>query len=108
MSYQTNRPYGRRRTDGPLAADERKRLEDIRHDVDEDSSGLIRRYLRLVPTASFIRTLNAARLAADVSDVDTLLIARTDAHSATLITSDIDDYDRPWISGDADVDDPAT
>jgi len=47
MSYQTNRPYGRRRTDRPLSADERRHLEEIRHDVDEDSSGLIRRYLRL-------------------------------------------------------------
>jgi len=54
----------------------------------------------LVPTASFIRTLNAARLAADVCGVDTLVVARTDAHSATLITSDVDDYDRPWISGE--------
>jgi isocitrate lyase len=54
----------------------------------------------LVPTTSFIRTLNAARLAADVSAVDTLVVARTDAHSATLITSDIDAYDRPWISGE--------
>ncbi|HWC17053.1 MAG TPA: hypothetical protein VG498_08555 [Terriglobales bacterium] len=47
MRYQAYRPYGRRRTDNPLSADERKRLEEIRHDVDEDSSGLIRRYLRL-------------------------------------------------------------
>ncbi|MCC6889788.1 MAG: isocitrate lyase [Hyphomicrobiales bacterium] len=54
----------------------------------------------LVPTASFIRTLNAARLAADIAATDTLVIARTDAHSATLITSDIDDYDAKWISGD--------
>jgi isocitrate lyase len=53
----------------------------------------------LVPTASFIRTLSAARLAADVSGVETVLIARTDAHSATLITSDIDEPDRQWISG---------
>ncbi len=54
----------------------------------------------LVPTQTFIRTLNAARLAADVSGVDTLLIARTDAHSATLITSDIDERDHQWISGE--------
>ena len=54
----------------------------------------------LLPTASFIRTLNAARLAADVSGVDTILVARTDAHSATLITSDIDERDQPWISGE--------
>ena len=54
----------------------------------------------LVPTQSFIRTLNAARLAADVSGVDTVLIARTDAHSATLITSDFDERDLPWLSGE--------
>ncbi len=51
----------------------------------------------LVPTRTFIRTLNAARLAADVCGVDTLLMARTDAHSATLITSDIDDEDHAFI-----------
>ncbi len=51
----------------------------------------------LVPTRAFIRTLNAARLAADVCGVDTLLMARTDAHSATLITSDIDETDHPFI-----------
>jgi isocitrate lyase len=54
----------------------------------------------LVPTQTFIRTLNAARLAADVCDVPTVLVARTDAHSATLITSDVDDYDHPWIDRD--------
>jgi isocitrate lyase len=52
----------------------------------------------LVPTQTFIRTLNAARLAADVSGVETILVARTDAHSATLITSDIDERDHPWIA----------
>ena len=51
----------------------------------------------LVPTRTFIRTLNAARLAADISRTDTVLIARTDAHSATLITSDVDDCDARWI-----------
>ncbi len=51
----------------------------------------------LVPTRAFIRTLNAARLAADVCGVDTLLMARTDAHSATLITSDIDETDHTFI-----------
>jgi len=51
----------------------------------------------LVPTGQFIRTLVAARLAADVSDVPTILIARTDADSATLITSDADPRDRPFI-----------
>ena len=54
----------------------------------------------LVPSQNFIRTLNAARLAADVSGVETLIIARTDAHSATLITSDIDERDASWISGE--------
>ena len=53
----------------------------------------------LVPTQTFIRTLNAARLAADISGTDTLVVARTDAHSATLITSNIDDYDAKWIDG---------
>src|SRR6185295_14375416 len=51
----------------------------------------------LIPTGHFIRTLTAARLAADVSGVPTLLVARTDADSAKLITSDIDERDRPFI-----------
>lgn len=55
----------------------------------------------LVPTQTFLRTLNAARLASDVCGADTLVIARTDAHSATLITSDVDDYDHPWIDRDS-------
>jgi isocitrate lyase len=54
----------------------------------------------LVPTQQFIRTLNAARLAADVSGVGTLVIARTDAQSATLITSDVDERDHPFITGE--------
>jgi len=55
----------------------------------------------LVPTSQFVQTLTAARLAADVMGVPTLLIARTDADSATLITSDVDERDRPFIeSGD--------
>ena len=45
----------------------------------------------LIPTASFVRTLNAARLATDVLDVPTVIVARTDALAATLITSDIDE-----------------
>ena len=53
----------------------------------------------LVPTSEFITKLIAARLAADVCDVDTLLIARTDADSASLLTSDIDPYDQPFIHG---------
>ncbi len=52
----------------------------------------------LVPTAQFIRTLTAARLAADVCDVPTLVIARTDAQSAKLLTSDIDERDLPFIA----------
>jgi isocitrate lyase len=58
----------------------------------------------LVPTKTFIRTLNAARLAADVMDVPTLVLARTDAHAANLITSDVDDYDHPWIDRDGRTD----
>jgi isocitrate lyase len=54
----------------------------------------------LVPTSQFIRTLTAARLAADVMDVPTLLVARTDAHAAQLITSDIDERDREFITGE--------
>jgi isocitrate lyase len=52
----------------------------------------------LVPTSQFIRTLTAARLAADVVNVPTILVARTDADSAKLITSDIDERDRPFIT----------
>jgi isocitrate lyase len=54
----------------------------------------------LVPTQQFIRTLASARLAADVMGVDTLVVARTDAQSATLITSDIDERDHPFITGE--------
>jgi len=54
----------------------------------------------LVPTSQFVRTLNAARLAADVLDVSTVLVARTDALSAALLTSDIDEYDRDFVTGD--------
>ncbi|MBI4409702.1 MAG: isocitrate lyase [Gemmatimonadetes bacterium] len=53
----------------------------------------------LVPPAQFIRTLNAARLAADVLGISTILIARTDALSATLLTSDIDPRDRAFLTG---------
>ncbi len=53
----------------------------------------------LVPTSQFIRTLVAARLAADVLDVPTLLVARTDALSATLLTSDVDPRDREFATG---------
>ena len=54
----------------------------------------------LVPTSQFVRTLKAARLAADVLDVPTVLIARTDALSAALLTSDVDDYDREFVTGE--------
>ncbi|MGO1253740.1 MAG: isocitrate lyase, partial [Alcaligenes aquatilis] len=51
----------------------------------------------LVPTREAISKLVAARLAADVLDVPTILVARTDADAADLITSDVDEYDRPFI-----------
>ena len=51
----------------------------------------------LVPTSQFVRTLVAARLAADVADVPTLVVARTDADSAKLLTSDVDERDHPFI-----------
>lgn len=54
----------------------------------------------LVPISQHIRTLNAARLAADVEGVATVLICRTDAHSAQLLTADVDDRDRPFLSGE--------
>ncbi len=54
----------------------------------------------LVPTEHFERTLTAARLAADVAGVPTILIARTDALSATLLTSDVDERDRPFLTGE--------
>ena len=54
----------------------------------------------LVPTTQFVRTLNAARLAADVLDVPTVLVARTDALSAALLTSDVDEYDGEFLTGE--------
>lgn len=54
----------------------------------------------LVPTSQFIRTLIGARLAADVMDVPTVIVARTDALSATLLTSDIDPRDKEFIYGE--------
>ncbi|RBM23347.1 isocitrate lyase [Streptomyces sp. PT12] len=53
----------------------------------------------LVPTGQHIRTLNAARLAADISGVPTLIVARTDALAATLLTSDVDERDAPFCTG---------
>ena len=54
----------------------------------------------LVPTAQFVRTLAAARLAADVCNVPTVLVARTDALSATLMTSDVDERDHRFLTGE--------
>jgi isocitrate lyase len=54
----------------------------------------------LIPTQQHVRTLNAARLAADVADVPSIVIARTDAEAATLITSDVDERDLPFITGE--------
>jgi len=53
----------------------------------------------LVPTSEFIQKLTAARLAADVADVPTVIIARTDALGAYLLTSDIDQRDRAFCTG---------
>jgi isocitrate lyase len=54
----------------------------------------------LIPTGQFLRTLSAARLAADVCGVPTVLVARTDALSATLLTSDADPADEPFLTGE--------
>ena len=54
----------------------------------------------LIPTQQHIRTLTSARLAADVCGVPTVVIARTDAEAATLITSDVDERDQPFITGE--------
>jgi len=54
----------------------------------------------LVPTSQFVRTLVAARLAADVLDVPTIVVARTDALSASLLTSDVDEADRELCTGE--------
>ena len=54
----------------------------------------------LIPTQAAIRNLDAARLAADVAGVPTIIVARTDAESAKLITSDVDERDRPFITGE--------
>jgi len=53
----------------------------------------------LVPTAQHVRTLNAARLAADVLGVPSLIVARTDALAADLLTSDVDPVDQPFVTG---------
>jgi isocitrate lyase len=54
----------------------------------------------LVPTSEFVNKLVAARLAADVCGVDTVLIARTDALSATILANDVDPYDQPFLTGE--------
>ena len=54
----------------------------------------------LIPTQQHIRTLTSARLAADVANTPTVVIARTDAEAATLITSDVDDRDKPFVTGE--------
>ena len=54
----------------------------------------------LIPTQQHIRTLSSARLAADVMDTPTVIIARTDAEAATLITSDVDERDKQFITGE--------
>ncbi|GAA3726037.1 isocitrate lyase [Spinactinospora alkalitolerans] len=54
----------------------------------------------LIPTGQHIKTLSAARLAADVAGVPSLVVARTDAQAATLITSDVDERDQPFITGE--------
>ena len=54
----------------------------------------------LVPTGQHIKTLSAARLAADVCDVPSLIVARTDAQAATLLTSDVDERDQRFVTGE--------
>ena len=54
----------------------------------------------LIPTGQHVKTLTAARLAADVLDVPSLVVARTDAQAATLITSDVDERDQQFVTGD--------
>jgi len=54
----------------------------------------------LVPISQHIRTLNAARLAADVEGVATILLCRTDSHAAQLLTTDVDERDRPFLTGE--------
>jgi len=58
----------------------------------------------LIPTGQHIKTLTAARLAADVCGVPTLVIARTDAHAATLLTTDIDPRDAEFVTGERTAD----
>ena len=57
----------------------------------------------LVPTSEAVQKLIAARLAADVCGVPTVLLARTDANAANLLTSDVDPYDKPFVTGERTV-----
>ena len=102
----------RRRCRGRL----RRPAQRLRADEGDDRGGRRRRAFRgpaasekkcghlggkvLVPMQQFIRTLNAARLAADVEGVPTVLLARTDADSAQLLTTDIDERDRQFLTGE--------
>jgi isocitrate lyase len=54
----------------------------------------------LIPVKQHVRTLTAARLAADVAGIPSIVVARTDALAATLVTSDVDERDRPFLTGD--------
>ena len=54
----------------------------------------------LVPTGTMIKNLKAARLAADIADVPLIILARTDANAAKLITNDFDDNDKPFLTGE--------
>jgi isocitrate lyase len=54
----------------------------------------------LIPTAQHIRTLNSARLAADICGVPSIVVARTDALAADLLTSDVDEVDQPFLTGE--------
>jgi isocitrate lyase len=54
----------------------------------------------LIPTGQHVRTLNAARLAADVAGIGSVIVARTDAQAATLLTTDTDERDRPFTTGE--------
>src|SRR5690606_675923 len=57
----------------------------------------------LVPTREAVDKLISARLAADVTDVPTIIIARTDAHAANLLTSDVDERDHAFLTGERTV-----
>ena len=54
----------------------------------------------LIPTGQHVRTLQAARLAADVAGVPSVIVARTDAQAATLLTTDVDERDQPFVTGE--------